>query len=44
MGVIVRWLLLTGKYSGISGSMVDRWMLLKCGCCCQESTVVSLVV
>ena len=33
MGVIVRWLLLTGKYSGISGSMVDRLMLLKCGCC-----------
>ena len=29
MGVIVRWLLLTGKHSRISGSMVDRWMLFE---------------
>ena len=26
--VIVRWLLKAGKYGRISGSMVDRWMLL----------------
>ena len=28
VGVIVRWLLLTGKYSCASDSMVDRWVLL----------------
>ena len=32
MGVIVRWLLLTGKYSCASDSMVDRWVLLLGGC------------
>ena len=26
--VIVRWLLYAGKYSCVSGSMVDRWLLL----------------
>ena len=26
--VIVRWLLKAGKYSCVSGSMVDRWLLL----------------
>ena len=41
--VIVRWLLYAGKYRSISGSMVDRWMLLEGGCCRQVSTVVSLV-
>ena len=44
MDVIVRWLLKAGKYSCASGSRVDRWMLLKYGCCWQESTNVSLVV
>ena len=38
------WLLLTGKYSCASGSIVDRWVLLSGGCCRQVSTVVSLVV
>ena len=33
MDVIVRWLLKAGKYSYVSGSIVDRWMLLKGGCC-----------
>ena len=28
VGVIVRWLLLTGKYSCASDGMVDRWVLL----------------
>ena len=28
MDVIVRWFLLAGKYSRISGNMVDVWMLL----------------
>ena len=28
VGVFVRWLLLTGKYSCDSDSMVDRWVLL----------------
>ena len=42
--VFVRWLLQAGKYSHVSGSMVDRWMLLQGGCCRQVSTVVSLVV
>ena len=37
MDVIVRWLLKAGKYSCVSGSMVDRWMLLKGGCCRQIS-------
>ena len=27
----------------VSGSMVDRWLLLKGGCCRQVSTVVFLV-
>ena len=27
------WLLLTGKYSCVSGSIVDRWVLLYGGCC-----------
>ena len=44
MDVIVRWLLKAGKYSCVSCSMVDRWMLLKGGCCRQKSTVMSLVV
>ena len=44
MDVIVRWLLKAGKYSCVSGSMVDRWMLLEGGCCRQKSTVISLVV
>ena len=43
MDVIVRWLLKAGKYSCVSGSMVDRWMSLKGGCCKQKSTVMSLV-
>ena len=40
MDVIVRWLLKAGKYSCVSGSMVDRWMLLKGGCCSQKSITV----
>ena len=28
----------------VSGSMVDRWMLLLGGCCRQVNTVVSLVL
>ena len=44
MVVIVRWLLYAGKYSCVSGSMVDRWLLLKGGCYRQVSIVVSLVV
>ena len=36
------WLLLTGKYSCVSGSIVDRWMLLQGGCCRRISIVVSL--
>ena len=31
-------------YSGISGNMVDMWMLLLGGCCRQISIFVSLVV
>ena len=38
------WLLLTGKYSCVSGSIVDRWLLLKGGCCRRISIVVSLAV
>ena len=37
MGVIVRWLLLTGKYSRISGSMVDS------GCYCNVVAVDRIV-
>ena len=44
MDVIVRWLLKAGKYSCVFGSMLDRWVLLKGGCCRQKSTVMSLVV
>ena len=33
-----------GRYSCVSGSIVDRWMLLLSGCCRQVSIVVSLVV
>ena len=44
MDVIEMWLLLTGKYSCVSGSIVDRWVLLKGGCCRRISIVVSLVV
>ena len=40
MDVIVRWLLKAGKYSFVSSSMVDRCLLLKGGCCRQESTAV----
>ena len=31
-------------YSCVSGTMVDRWMLLLRACCRQVSIVVSLVV
>ena len=44
MDVIVRWLLKAGKYSCVSSSMVDRWMLLKGGCCRRISIIVFLVV
>ena len=44
MGVIVRWLMKAGKYSCVSGSMIDRWMLLKGGRCKQISIIVFLVV
>ena len=44
MGVIVRWLLKAGKYSCVSGSMIDSRMSLKCGCCRQISIIVFLVV
>ena len=44
MDVIVRWLLKAGKYSCVSGSMVDRWLLFQGGCCRQVSIVVSLAV
>ena len=33
-----------GKYSCVSGSMVDRWMLLKGGRCKQTIIIVLLVV
>ena len=33
-----------GKYSCVSGSIIDKWLLLLTGCCRQVSTVVSLVV
>ena len=41
MVVIVRWLLKAGKYSCVSGSMVDRWLLLQNGSYSQVSKVVS---
>ena len=44
MNVIVGWLLKAGKYSCVSGSMVDRRMLLLGGCCKQISIIVFLVV
>ena len=44
MNVIVRGLLLAGKYSCVSGSMIEWWLLLIGDCCRQVSTVVSLVV
>ena len=44
MDVIVRWLLKAGKYSCVSVSMVDRWMLLIGVYCRQVSMVVSLEV
>ena len=44
MVVIVKWLLKAGRYSCVSGSMVDIWLLLLSGCCRQVSIVVSLVV
>ena len=31
------WLLLTGKYSCVSGSIVDSWVLLLGGCCMRIS-------
>ena len=48
MGVIVRWLLLTGKYSRISGSMVDTrqvdviemWLLLTGKYSCVSGSIV----
>ena len=47
MGVIVRWLLLTGKYSRISGSMVDMqvdviemWLLLTGKYSCVSGSIV----
>ena len=43
MDIIVRWLLKAGKYSRVPDSMLDRWMLLKGGCCRQVSIVMSLV-
>ena len=33
-----------GKFSCVSGSTVDRWMLLKGGLCKQISIIVFLVV
>ena len=44
MLLLLLWLLKAGKYSCVSSSMVDRCLLLKGGCCRQESTAVSLVV
>ena len=44
MGVLVKWLLYACKYSCVSGSMVDMWLLLLGGCCRPVSIVVSLVV
>ena len=38
------WLLWADKYSCVSGSMVDKLMLLLGGCCRQVSKVVSLIV
>ena len=44
MAVIVRQLLLAVKYSCISVSIVDRWLLLLGGCCRQVRTILSLLV
>ena len=44
MDDIVRWLLYASKYNCVSGSMVDRWLLLYGGCYRQVSLVVSLGV
>ena len=44
MVVTVKRLLTSGRYSCVSGSMVDMWLLLLSGCCRQVSIVVSLVV
>ena len=46
MGVIVRWLLLTGKYSRISGSMyrqvdvIEMWLLLTGKYSCVSGSIV----
>ena len=43
MGVIVRWLLLTGKYSRISGRQVDAiemWLLLTGKYSCVSGSIV----
>ena len=41
MGVIERWLLLTGKYSRISGSMViEMWLLLTGKYSCVSGSIV----
>ena len=44
MVVIVRRLLKAVKYSCISVSIVDRWLLFKGDCCRQVSTIMSLLV
>ena len=44
MVVIVRWLIQAGKFSCVSGSILDRWMLLKGGCYRQVIIDVSLIV
>ena len=44
MDVIVNWLLYGTKYSCVSGSIVNRWMLLIGGCYRQVIIVVSLIV
>ena len=44
MDVTVSWLLYAGRYSCVSGTIVDRWMLLLSGCCRQVRIVLSLVV
>ena len=41
MVVIVRWLLHTGKYICVSGSMVNRWLLLL-GVCCMQVNIVGV--
>ena len=45
MGVIVRWLLLTGKYSHISGSgrqvdVIEMWLLLTGKYSCVSGSIV----